>query len=88
MDFFRMRFIIGKLTDEELQALRQGETIISKMLLTAEDYKVFHYAEGNEIEAETLDGNRIWTTITNMEVIEDGERIIIIFSLRHTGSNT
>lgn len=88
MDFFRMRFIIGKLTDEELQALRRGETIISKMILTEEDYKVFHYEEGNEIEVETLDGNRIWTTITNMEVVEDGERIIIIFSLRHTVSNT
>ena len=83
-----MRFVVGKLTNEELQALRQDEPIISKMLLTPDDYRVFHYKEGDEIEAETLDGNRIWTTIKNLEIVEDGERVIIIFTLRHSPSNT
>jgi hypothetical protein len=81
MDSFRLRFIIGKLTDDELAALKNGEFIITKMLLTPEDYKVFHYKEGDEIEAETQDGNRIMTTITNMEIIQDEERVIIIFTL-------
>ena len=81
MDSFRMRFIVGKLTDEELQALRDGETIISKMLLIPEDYKVFHYREGDDIEAETREGNRIWTTIRNMEIVEDDVRVIIILTL-------
>ncbi len=87
MNSFRMRFIIGKLTDEEMQALKNGEPIISKMLLTPQDYRVFHYKEGNEIEVETQDGNRIWTTITNMEIVEDEDCVIIIFKLLHTPSN-
>ncbi len=81
MDPFRMRFIVGKLTDEELEALRQGHLVISKMLLVPDDYKVFHYREGDPIEAETQDGDRIWTTIRNMEVIEDEERVIVILTL-------
>lgn len=81
MDPFRMRFIIGKLTDVELEVLKGGEPIVSKMLLIPEDYHLFHYREGDDIEAETHDGNRIWTTIQNMEIVEDAERIIIIFTL-------
>jgi hypothetical protein len=81
MGSFKMRFVIGKLTDEELQILKEGEPIISKMLLVPEDYKVFHYKEGNEIEAETQDGNRIWTIIRNIEVIENVEEVIVILTL-------
>jgi hypothetical protein len=86
MESFRMRFIIGKLTDEELQALKSGEPIISKMLLIPEDYSVFHYKEGDEIEAETQDGNRIWTTIRSMEIVEDEQRVIVILTLIHQPS--
>lgn len=81
MEPFRMRFIVGRLTDEELQALHQGQTVISKMLLVPDDYKVFHYKEGDDIEAETQDGNRVWTTITNMEIVEDSQRVIVILTL-------
>lgn len=81
MDSFKMRFIIGKLTDEELQSLRSGRKIISKMLLVPDDYKLFHYREGDDIEAETQDGNRIWTTIRNIEVVGDEERVIVILTL-------
>lgn len=81
MDSYRMRFIIGKLTDDELLALKQGEPVISKMLLIPDDYAVFHYKEGDEIEAETQDGNRIWTIIRNMEIIEDDQRVIVILTL-------
>ena len=87
MNSFRMRFIIGKLSDEELLTLKRGEPLISKMLLTPQDYQVFHYREGDEIEAETQDGNRIWTVIRQMEVLEDEERIIIIFTLLHRPSS-
>lgn len=76
-----MRFIVGQLTSGELQALREGQAVISKMLLIPEDYKLFHYKEGDDIEAETLEGNRIWTTITNIEVVEDRERVIVILTL-------
>lgn len=88
MNSFRMRFIIGKLSDEELLTLKRGEPLISKMLLTPQDYQVFHYREGDEIEAETQDGNRIWTIIRQMEVLEDEERTIIIFTLIHNAAST
>lgn len=76
-----MRFVVGKLTDEELHSLRKGESIISKMLLLPDDFKVFRYHEGDEIEAETQDGNRLWTTIKDMEVVKDKERVIVILTL-------
>src|SRR5687768_10278694 len=81
MDSFKMRFIVGKLADEELLILKRGESIISKMLLIPEDYALFHYKEGDEIEVETQDGNRIWTTIRNIEIVEDEQQIIVILTL-------
>ncbi len=78
---FRMRFVIGKLTDEELHSLKDGRPIISKMLLVPDDYKLFRYRDGDEIEAETEDGNRIWTTIKDIEVLKDTERVIVILTL-------
>lgn len=81
MDSFRMRFIVGKLTDEELQALKNGQAVLSKMLLLPEDHKVFHYKEGDDIEAETQDGNRILATIRSLEIIEDDIRVIVILTL-------
>lgn len=81
MDSFRMRFIVGKLSDEELLALRSGEPITSKMLLVPEDYRLFHYREGDNIEVETPTGNRLWTTIRNIEVLQDEERVIVILTL-------
>jgi hypothetical protein len=81
MDSFRLRFIVGKLSDEELQTLKQGEAVISKMLLIPEDYRLFRYKEGDDIEAETQEGNRLLTTIRSMEIIEDEARVIVILTL-------
>lgn len=83
MGSFRMRFIVGKLTEDELLTLRRGEPIISKMLLIPDDYRVFHYQEGDEIDAETHDGNRMRATIANMEVIEHEEQVTVILTLIH-----
>ena len=80
MKSFRMRFIVS-ITDAELLALTNGELIISKMLLIPDDYKVFHYAQGDHIEAETPEGNRIWTVIRDLEIIEDDLRPIVILTL-------
>ena len=84
---FRFRFVIGKLTDDEFLALQTGYPIITKMLLTPDDFKAFHYKKNDEIEAATHDGNRLWATITNMEIIEDGLHVIIIFTLLHSELN-
>lgn len=78
---FRMRFIVGKLTEDELLTLKRGEPVISKLLLIPDDYRLFRYAEGDEIEVETHEGNRIWTTIRNIEVVGDDNSVIVILTL-------
>ena len=80
MSAFRMRFIVG-ITEAELLALTNGGQILSKMLLIPDDYRVFHYREGDTIEAETPEGNRMWTEIRDMEIIEDDVRTIVILTL-------
>ena len=81
-----MRFVVSKLSNEELLTLKRGEAIVAKMLMIPDDYKIFHYKEGDEIEVETQEGNRIWTTIRNMEIIEDDHRAIVILTLVHSPS--
>ena len=76
-----MRFIVGKLSKEELDLISRGYPVISKLLLIPDDYRLFHYKEGDEIEAETQDGNRIWTTIRNMEIVQDDTSIVVILTL-------
>ena len=85
MNTFRMRFIVG-ITEADLLALNQGLQIISKMLLIPDDYKVFHYAPGDKIEVETPEGNRLWTTIRDIEVIEDELQTIVILTLSDAAS--
>lgn len=80
MNSFRMRFIVS-IQEQELLTLKRGEKIISKILLTPDDFRVFHYIEGDEIEAESPSGDRLWTTIQHMEIIHDDVRPIIIFTL-------
>jgi|SRR5690606_24418768 hypothetical protein len=79
--YFRMRFIVGKLTQDEMAALKKGDPVIAKMLLIPDDYKVFHYKTGDEIEVETEEGDRVWARIRGMEVIEDPQHVIIMFTL-------
>jgi hypothetical protein len=86
MGSFRMRFIVSKLSKEELLTLKRGEAIISKMLMIPDDYRIFHYKIGDEIEVETPEGYRIWTTIRSMEIIEDNHRVIVILTLVHVPS--
>lgn len=83
MNPIRIRFIIGKLTEDEVDRLRDGMPVISKMILSPDDYQVFNYREGDTIEIETHHGNRLWTTIRNLEVLEDEMRVILIFTLTH-----
>lgn len=85
MNTFRMRFIVG-ITETDLLALNQGEQVISKMLLIPDDYRAFHYAHGDEIEVETPEGNRLWTIIQDMEIIEDELRTIVILTLSNAAS--
>lgn len=77
----KVTFIIGEINEEEVQSLNNGYFIISKMILTPDDYKLFRYKEGESIEVETAQGYRLWCTINHMEILQDEERVIIIFTL-------
>ena len=78
-----MHFIVG-LSNEELDVLKGGGHVISKLLLVPDDYRVFHYKEGDEIEAETPEGNRLTTQIRNLEIVEDTDSVIVILTLMKT----
>lgn len=77
----KVNFVIGEINDDEVHSLNHGYFIISKMILTPDDYKLFRYQEGGTIQVETDHGYRLWCTINHMEVIKDDERVIIIFTL-------
>jgi hypothetical protein len=84
----KINFIIGQLSDEELETLKNGYSIISKMILTPDDYGLFHYKEGDNIQVETDDGNRLWCAIEHLEVLNNDQGIIIIFTLLKSEKNT
>lgn len=77
----KVNFIIGQLSNEELESLKNGHSIISKMIITPDDFHLFHYKEMELIQVETGDGNRLWCKINHMEILKDKERVIIIFTL-------
>lgn len=79
----RMRFIVGKLSEEEMAVLKNGDPLLTKMLLTPDDFLVFHYVPGQPIEAESADGDRIWTVIRHLETLEHDSHVILMFTLIH-----
>ena len=81
MSHIKVRFVISELTTEEVEALTNNEVIISKMILTPDDFALFHYKEGDEIEVETEHGNRMWCVMRHREIISGDERVILIFTL-------
>jgi len=81
METVHVRFILGELSDEDFDALKDGQTIISKMILPPEDFKLFRYKPGDAIEAETRHGFRVWCTITYLEILRHEERVITILTL-------
>jgi len=82
MAHFHLRFIINELTEEEIEALKNDDAIISKMILTPDDYQFFHYRKGDSIEVQTAHGYRLWCCIEDLEIVASHERIILIFTLR------
>lgn len=81
MDPVKITFIIGKLTDDELEVLDHQHPLISKMILSPDDYKLFRYKEGDFIQAETDHGNRLWCRIKHLEIVEQENGAILIFTL-------
>lgn len=76
-----VRFVVSKLSDADVEALKEDRAIISKMILSPEDFELFHYREGDAIEVESRHGDRLWCIIFNLEVVTDKDRVILIFTL-------
>jgi hypothetical protein len=82
---YKINFIISGIPEEEMEALKEGLTIITKMILTPDDFELFHYNKGGRIQVETGHGNRLWCIIDELEVVESNDRVILIFTLTHEG---
>jgi hypothetical protein len=81
MKAVQVRFVISELSGDEMEDLRNNNTIISKMILTNDDFALFKYKSGDRIEVENGDGYREWCCISDLESVHDQERVIIIFTL-------
>lgn len=81
----KITFIIGQLSIDEFEQLKNGYSIISKMILSPDDFKLFHYKQGDKIQVETKDGLRLWCKIDHLEVLKSEERVILIFKLSFAG---
>ena len=77
----RVRFVISELSGDEMEDLRNNLKIISKMILSHDDFRLFNYGMGDRIEVENGDGYREWCCIDDLEVIQHEERVILIFTL-------
>jgi hypothetical protein len=81
MNNIHVRFIINELSEEEVEDLKNDHVIISKLILSPDDYKLFQYREGDSIEVQTDQGYRLWCKIKNLECVADTERVLLIFTL-------
>jgi hypothetical protein len=85
MERVKVTFVIG-LREDEVEALRNDEIVVSKMILIPDDYELFRYREGDLIEAESQNGNREWCRIYQLEKVQQDDNIILIFTLEKAGS--
>lgn len=66
----KVNFIFGQLNANEIHSLKSGERILTKMILTPDDFSLFQYAEGDYIQVETEHGDRLWCTILDLEKVK------------------
>jgi hypothetical protein len=78
----KINFIIGQISEGDFEMLSAGEKVTSKMILMEEDYTLFRYKEGDEIQVETDTGNRQWCTILNLETLRENDKVLLIFTLK------
>ncbi len=77
----QINFVIGKLNDEEFAALQNGVSVISKIIVSPDDRKLFRYKTGDRIQVETDAGNRLWCIIKELEMLEGNDDLLAIFTL-------
>jgi uncharacterized protein YqfB (UPF0267 family) len=76
----KITFVIG-VSEPEIEMLRDGHSISTKMILTHEDHSLFHYKTGETIQVETENGYRLWCTIKDLEALHPVDKVILIFTL-------
>ncbi len=74
-------FIIPGLSEGEIDLLNDGYEVISKMILSPDDDRLFRYGAGDRIQVETQNGNRLWCRIRQIERVEADEQVVLIFTL-------
>lgn len=79
-----VRFVIGEVTQFELEDIQHNLTIASKLILTPDDFRLFKYREGDEIEIESEVGQREWCQIRDLEIIEGSDEVIVLFTLERS----
>ena len=79
----RINFVIGQISEGDFEMLESGYHVISKMIITRDDFDLFHYREGDRIQVETENGNRLWCKILNLETIGEEDRVLLIFTLQN-----
>jgi hypothetical protein len=80
MERIKVTFVIG-LREEEVEALKNDEVVVSKLILLPGDQEIFRYKEGDRIQVESPNGNREWCRIYQLESITQENHTILIFTL-------
>ena len=78
----RINFVIGQISEGDFEMLESGYNVISKLIITKDDFDVFHYSEGDRIQVETENGNRLWCKILNLETLGEPDGVLLIFTLQ------
>jgi hypothetical protein len=78
----KISFIIGQISEGDFESLTSGDKVTSKMILMEEDFRLFRYKEGDEIQVETDHGNRQWCTILHLEKLRENDKVLLIFTLK------
>lgn len=80
----KISFVIGQISEGDFDSLTAGHKVTSKMILYKEDFELFRYGEGDQIQVETDHGNRLWCTILHMETLAENEKVLLIFTLKQS----
>ncbi len=79
-----VNFVIGQISESDFELLHSDYEVTSKMILSRDDFDLFHYAVGDRIQVETDNGNRLWCEILELETLNEEEngRVLLIFTLK------
>jgi hypothetical protein len=77
-----INFVVG-VNEGDFELLESGYNVVSKMILSKDDFDLFHYRESDKIQVEREDGNRLWCKILHVETIGEADGVLLIFTLQN-----